>query len=310
MKVHGQNKFYSPGIRNYLRCRTAYHSVSSLCVSSSGFFLHVNYFMLATLLSFLSNLNINTLQEIQKSMSAMADVMRQMGEARTSLATKRSHDDSDTDDDRPTEVKRQQANLDLFDASEAEALNIDVLDALEDPFKGEDTRGPSVNEKLAAKVNDCFFLTNLNLEVITKKQQSYMHPQNCPKLVVTQCNEEIWRKLQKFQRTADIKTSNIQKVIAAGAAGATALTKILEALLANVKSGANLQISQLVSKGCDALALFGHASQEMSYRRREDIRPTFKEYAGHVSHNVPVTSHLFGHDMLKTMRDLKKKVPL
>ena len=39
------------------------------------------------------------------------------------------------------------------------------LHALEGPFKGEDTTGPSVNEKLAAKVNDRF-LTNLNLEVI------------------------------------------------------------------------------------------------------------------------------------------------
>ena len=37
-------------------------------------------------------------------MSAMADVMRQMGEALTSHATKRSHDDSGTDDDGPTEV--------------------------------------------------------------------------------------------------------------------------------------------------------------------------------------------------------------
>ena len=47
-----------------------------------------------------------------------------------SLATKRRHDDSDTDDDGLTEVKRQQADLDnisdLFDASDAETGNIDV----------------------------------------------------------------------------------------------------------------------------------------------------------------------------------------
>ena len=78
-----------------------------------------------------SNLNASALQDIQKSMFAMAHVVQQMGETWTSLATKRSHDDSDIDDDGPTEVKRQQADLDnvgdLFDASEAEAGNIDVF---------------------------------------------------------------------------------------------------------------------------------------------------------------------------------------
>ena len=96
------------------------------------------------------------------------------------------------------------------------------------------------------------FVTNLNLEVIAKKQQSYVRSQNCPNLVVPRCYEEIWRKLQKFQCTADIKASNIHKAVAAGA---TALTEILEELLANVKSGANLQISQLVGKLWDAFAL-------------------------------------------------------
>ena len=105
----------------------------------------------------------------------MADVMWKMGEAWTSLATKRSHNDSDTDDDGLTEIKSQWADLDnmddLFYESEAGAGNIDILDALEHPFKGKDITRPPVNEKLAAKVND-HFLTNLNLQVIAKKQQT------------------------------------------------------------------------------------------------------------------------------------------
>ena len=105
--------------------------------------------------------------------------------------------------------------------------------------------------------------------------------------MVPQCIEEIWQKLQNFQCTADIKASNIQKYIVTGA---TALTYILEALLVNVKSWANLEIPQLVSEGCDALALFGHASQELSYRRREAIQSTLKrDYADLVSGNVSIT---------------------
>ena len=37
---------------------------------------------------------------------------------------------------------------------------------------------------------------------------------------------------------------------------------------------------------------------------------TLQEYSGLVSGNVPVTSHLFGDDMLKTMQDLKQEASI
>ena len=67
----------------------------------------------------------------------------------------------------------------------------------------------------------------------------------------------------------------------------------------------------LVTKGCDSLAMLGYASQELSQKRREAMRPALKkEYAGLMSHSILVTSKLFGDDLLKTMRDLKQEASL
>ena len=111
------------------------------------------------------------------------------------------------------------------------------------------------------------------------------------------CNTEVWQNLSKFQRTDDLKVSHVQRSINAGTA---AIIQILDLLLANTKSPQSLQIPQLVSKGCGALALFGHASQELSYQRRDTLHPAIKrEYAGILNKSVPVTAQLFGDDIAK-----------
>ena len=99
--------------------------------------------------------------------------------------------------------------------------------------------------------------------------------------------------------------SHVQRSIEAGAA---AIMLILDLLLANAKSPQSLQIQQLVSKRCDALALFGHASQELSYHRRDTLRPAIKrEYAGMLNKRLPVTAQLFSDDIVKTVKDMKQE---
>ena len=99
-----------------------------------------------------------------------------------------------------------------------------------------------------------------------------------------------------------IHVASIQCAITSGT---TAVIQILESLLSSGKSSGTLDIQDLVTKGCDPLTLLGHAQQELSHRRRETMRPVLKkEYAGLVSHSVPVTSKLLGDDLLKTMKDL------
>ena len=265
-------------------------------------------------------INVTTLSEIQQNITAMTKVMQQMGEAWTSLAgqpSKRHYSDSDTDDDMPSKAKKMTAvppasSLDdlgdLFESQSGDASgDVDIFDELDDPFSTPEETGPPIHAKLAAKVSDRF-LTNLNNEVVTQKIKTYIRPDNCPNLVVPKCNTEVWRNLSKFQRTADLKVSHVQRSISAGAA---AIIQILDLLLANTKSPQSLQIPQLVSKGCDALALFGHASQELSYHRRDTLRPAIKrEYAGILNKSVPVTAQLFGDDIVKTVKDMKQEASI
>ena len=231
-------------------------------------------------------INVTTLSEIQQNITAMTKVMQQIGEAWTSLADQPSkchYSDSDTDDEMPSKAKKMTAvppasNLDdlgdLFESQSGDASgDVDIFDELDDPFSSPEETGPPIHAKLAGKVSDRF-LTNLNNEVVTQKIKTYIRPDNCPNLVVPKCNTEVWRNLSKFQRTADLK---VQRSINAATA---AIIQILDLLLANTKSHQSLQIPQLVSKGCDALALFGHASQELSYHRRDKLRPAVKrEYS-------------------------------
>ena len=257
-------------------------------------------------------INVTTLSEIQQNITAMTKVMQQMGEAWTSLAgqpSKCHYSDSDTDDEMLSKARKMTAvpptsNLDdledLFESQSGDASgDVDVLDELDDPFSTPEETGPPIHAKLAGKVTDRF-LTNLNNEVVTQKIKTYIWPDNCPNLVVPKCYTEIWQNLSKFQRTADLKVSHVQKNINAGAA---AIIQILDLLLASEKSPQSLQIPQLISKGCDALALFGHASQELSYHRRDTVHPAIKwEYAGILNKSVPVTAQLFGDDIVNCER--------
>ena len=250
-----------------------------------------------------SNDTVTTLTNIQQNITAMTKVMQQMGEAWTSLATqpsKRQHSDSESDD----EITCKKVAESQSDDASGE---VDIMDSLEDPFSTPDETGPPVHPKLAVKVDDRF-LTNLNNEVVTQKIKAYIRPDNCPNLVVPKCSSEVWRNLSKFQRATDFKVSHGQKSINSGA---TAVVEILDQLLTSAKSPQSLQIPQLVAKGCDALALFGHASQELSYHRRDTLRPAIKrEYASLVNRGVPVTSQLFGDDIVKTMKDAKQETSI
>ena len=262
-------------------------------------------------------INVTTLSEIQQNITAMTKVMQQMGEAwtsRTGQPSKHHYSDSDTDDEIPSKAKKMTAvpptsNLDdlgdLFESQSGDVSgDVDIFDKLDDPFSTPEETGHTIHAKLAGNVSDRF-LTNLNNKVVTQKLKHTYGLITAPNLVVPKCNTEVWRNLSQFQRTADLKVSHVQRSINAGAA---AIIQILDLLLANTKSPQSLQIPQLVSKGCHALALFGHASQELSYHRRDTLHPAIKrEYAGILNKSVPVIAQLFGDDIVKPVKDMKQE---
>ena len=129
-------------------------------------------------------INVTTLSEIQQNITAMTKVMQHMGEAWTSLAgqpSKRHHSDSDTDDEMPSKARKMIAvppasNLDdlgdLFESQSGDASgDVDLFDELDDPFSTPEETGPPIHAKFAGKVTHRF-VTNLNNEVVTQKNQN------------------------------------------------------------------------------------------------------------------------------------------
>ena len=56
--------------------------------------------------------------------------------------------------------------------------------------------------------------------------------------------------------------------------------------------------SNNIKSNMDAITLLGHAFVELSYARREVIKPNLnREFMGLCSDKVPVTTNLFGHEL-------------
>ena len=84
----------------------------------------------------------------------------------------------------------------------------------------------------------------------------------------------------------DIKLPNNQRALTAN--------EVIENLISAAKK-TTMDIPVIMSKATDGLALLGHASHEVSFRRWEMLAHTLKsEYAGLASPAVPVTDFLFG----------------
>ena len=62
-----------------------------------------------------------------------------------------------------------------------------------------------------------------------------------------------------------------------------------------------------ITKLLDAVAIIGHANQELNVRRRDLIKPDLnKQFSGLCSPHVPVTGFLFGDDLPQQCKDIQQ----
>ncbi|CAB4002891.1 Hypothetical predicted protein, partial [Paramuricea clavata] len=86
----------------------------------------------------------------------------------------------------------------------------------------------------------------------------------------------------------------------------TALTQLAEILLTTPPGTTGPDLGKLLTMNADAVALLGHATNQLSMHRRQAIKPFLnKEYATLCSPQGPVTEFLFGDELQSQLNNKK-----
>ena len=174
----------------------------------------------------------------------------------------------------------------------------EFLASLDDELADKEKTSKRVASSLANHINKRF-AGKLSDEKLKERMEKYHRPSNCEHLVVPTVNPEVWKSLPAHARRADLKLAQTQRAIVKAA---TALTKTTHILLS-----ARNQDKEVTTANADALTLLGHASRELSLRRRQAIKPHLnRELTGLCSDAVPITSQLFGDTLSASLKEIKE----
>ena len=195
-------------------------------------------------------------------------------------------DDNDIQDPNESEVIAQDAFLD----------QIDMATAISVP------KGPPVADHLAKILNDKF---HIELESAQRKQLigKYLIPENCTGFYRPRVNPQVWGTIRPETKSADKSFAALQDAILTAS---SALAMSINDILQNRESKTPLDYQSVISKGIDAITLLGFVSKEISYRRKEAMRPSINPiYKAACGRTTKPTTLLFGDDMAKTMQEVK-----
>ena len=185
-----------------------------------------------------------------------------------------------------TEDEQQPANM----ADEDDPLLDEIAQSLDET----EPTGDPVLDKLALIANKRWN-HKLSDDQLKEKGEKYPRPANCDKVVSSRVNPEIWAKLPRAVRGDDHELFRVQNQLSTVT---NLVVKATDMLLKAKSDPKRLQIDDLVRMSTDAVALISHASHELAQRRRELIKPHLhRDYIELCSHEVPVTSLLFGNDL-------------
>ena len=168
-------------------------------------------------------------------------------------------------------------------------------------FSQEDDMGQAITEKLATIINKRLS-EKLSDQKLKEKRDQYPRPDNCDRLVAPRINPEIWARIENAKQL-DLRASTNQSNLAKAG---VVLAKSTDKRLSLYQKDSKPEYRELITLKTDALALLGHASCEMSQRRRETLKPHLnKEYTTLCASHVPVTSLLFGDDLQGQLTNIR-----
>ena len=214
-----------------------------------------------------------------------------------------------SEDDRPVEEQIEELLGDLEKSANADNNN-NCSEVLKDSdsvneewlllakeYQVEEETGPKLDDKLADLLKN--LITNKSSdERLKAKMEAYPKPQNCEPMQAPRINPEIWSKLKPGTRSRDIKMQRSQ----------TKLMKALIPLAQMMQSLLKSEHKALVRIALDSATLICSASQDISQRRRELIKPDLNaQFAQLASSHIPVgNTYLSGDDLPKTVKDINE----
>ena len=163
-------------------------------------------------------------------------------------------------------------------------------------------KGPPILPKLATLVNDRF---KTELETGQRKQikAKYMVPENCTEIFWPPVNEHIWNPLKPDAKGVDRALVAMQDTLVV-ASGAIATS--LHDLLLSRDNTKPLEHKAIATRLIDVITLLGSICKELSYRRKEALRPYLTaDFKYACNRSTKPEKFLFGNDISKTIHEIK-----
>ena len=200
-------------------------------------------------------------------------------------------------------AKKVKSNTDR--SSEDNATKVgSLLSLLKKQVDAEAETADYISDNLA-EIIQAMFKYGLSETEVKEKSEKHLRPKNCDMVATARVNQLLWDKLPSSARSADVKIQNILKVLTKGV---VPLVKIADKMLKVMLGKQEMPAEQdLFLSLTDSIGLLATASHSLNMRRREAMMPELNaDFQCLKSKNVPLTTHLFGNELEKTLEDISK----
>lgn len=214
------------------------------------------------------------------------------------------HHDSDiqSDDGNEFEALMSAAKVDQDNLEDGE-IEEGISAILQDVEKDVEY-GPALVETVAQS----FVKTvsrKLKKETASQLRENVKIPENCKAFLAPKMNKEVWRTLPSHARLEDVRKQQLQSVMSTSL---SALAMIADTVTRNSKVIPGPVKAAMLKTAIDAANLLGDQFQDISSRRRMDVRKYIsQQYSPLCSKEFGPSEYLFGSDFSEALKSSRNE---